>query len=153
MAEPLTVPLLSGQLPFSVRPSGDGLDVIDGPAFELPPLPGGQTEKSVSEEMPTRAGILTGPAAALREAVAETSGNLSVEDQAFEDDLREAFSEFLETKQRLGESMEGVTFERFATKLRANRAPLLERYGCKKIRFQVYVKDGKAAIKAAPVRE
>jgi hypothetical protein len=66
-------------------------------------------------------------------------------------DLRRVYQEFVETKQRLGEPTEGVTFEKFATKLRNNRSELMTRFQCKSVRFQVYVKDGKAALKATPV--
>jgi hypothetical protein len=61
------------------------------------------------------------------------------------------FKEFMETKRRCGEPTEGVTFDKFATKLRQNREQLIARYACKSVKFQVYVKDGKAALKATPV--
>jgi len=70
---------------------------------------------------------------------------------ADEAELKRVYQEFVETKQRLGEPTEGVTFEKFASKLRNNRAELMSRFSCKSVRFQVYVKDGKAALKATPV--
>ena len=54
---------------------------------------------------------------------------------------------------RCGEPTENVTFERFVSKLRDNREQLIRRLGCKSVRFQVYVKDGRAALKATPVRD
>jgi len=48
---------------------------------------------------------------------------------------------------------ENLTLERFEAKLQQNRQSLLERYKCKSVKFQVYIKDGKAAIKATPVKE
>jgi len=29
----------------------------------------------------------------------------------------------------------------------------VQKYGCRTVRFQVYVKDGRAALKATPVRD
>ena len=52
---------------------------------------------------------------------------------------------------RCGEPTEGVTYDKFSGKLRANRQQLISRYACKSVKFQVYVKDGKAALKATPV--
>ena len=66
-------------------------------------------------------------------------------------EFQSVFQDFVDTRQRCGESIEGITFERFATKLRGNRDQLMSRFGCKGVKFQVYVKDGKAALKATPV--
>jgi hypothetical protein len=77
-------------------------------------------------------------------------GRLNDEDP-LELEFRNVFQEFLATKQRCGESIEGVTYDRFSVKLRSNRDQLITRYSCKTVRFQVYVKDGKAALKATPV--
>ena len=37
-------------------------------------------------------------------------------------------------------------------KLRNNREALQAKHGCRSVKFQVYVKDGRAALKASPVR-
>lgn len=66
---------------------------------------------------------------------------------------QEVFREFLEVRRRCGEAVEGVTFEKFAAKLRKNREQLVEKYRCRTVRFTVYVKDGKTALKATPVKE
>lgn len=66
--------------------------------------------------------------------------------------FRQIFEEFLATKRRCGEAADNLTFEKFAAKLRKNRDALKARHGCRSVRFQVYVKDGKAALKASPVR-
>jgi hypothetical protein len=66
--------------------------------------------------------------------------------------FREVFSEFVALKKQCGESTESLTFAKFSRKLAANRDTLIEKHGCKTVRFQVYVKDGKAALKASPVR-
>jgi hypothetical protein len=64
-----------------------------------------------------------------------------------------AYQEFIGLKQQCGEPTDGVTFEKFAQKLRLNRDKLIQSYGCKRVRFTVYVKEGRAALKATPVKE
>ena len=49
------------------------------------------------------------------------------------------------------EPVEGLTFEKFAVKLRQSREQILRQHNCRAVRFHVYVKDGKAALKATPV--
>lgn len=60
--------------------------------------------------------------------------------------------EFLRLRVDCGESVEGLTWDRFRDKLRRNRDALAQKYACRTVRFQVYVKDGKAALKATPIR-
>jgi hypothetical protein len=65
---------------------------------------------------------------------------------------QQVFQDFLRTRASCGESTEGLTYERFRGKLEGNKAQLVAKYGCKTVRFQVYVKEGKAALKATPVK-
>jgi hypothetical protein len=65
---------------------------------------------------------------------------------------QQVFQDFLRTRVSCGESAEGLTYEKFRLKLEGNKAQLVAKYGCKTVRFQVYVKDGKAALKATPVK-
>ncbi len=65
---------------------------------------------------------------------------------------RAIHAEFLEVRARCGESVENLGFERFRPKLEKNKEALLAKYGCRAVRFSVYVKDGKAALKATPVK-
>jgi hypothetical protein len=51
-----------------------------------------------------------------------------------------------------GEPAEGLTYDKFRVKLERNRDQLVQKYGCRSVRFQVYVKEGRAALKATPVR-
>lgn len=66
--------------------------------------------------------------------------------------FRNVYAQFIAAKQACGESVVGVTFERFSEKLRKNREELMSRAACRDVTFTVYVKDGKAALKASPVR-
>jgi hypothetical protein len=70
-----------------------------------------------------------------------------------EEHFHEVYKDFVAQRERCGEKADGLTFERFATKLRKNRDQLMSKYGCRTVRFQVYVKDGKAALKATPVKD
>jgi hypothetical protein len=60
------------------------------------------------------------------------------------------FNVYVETRRQLGERTDNLEVERFMNKLRQNAADLIARYKCKSVRFQVYIKDGKAALKATP---
>jgi hypothetical protein len=66
--------------------------------------------------------------------------------------FKEVFDKFVETKKQCGEPTAGLTFDRFAVKLRKNTTDLKARYKCRTVKFQVYVKNGKAALKATPVK-
>ncbi len=71
---------------------------------------------------------------------------------AEEEHWREVFREFMRVRAECGEPTQGLTYERLRAKLEANRAALMTKYGCRTVRFQVYVKEGKTALKATPVR-
>lgn len=63
------------------------------------------------------------------------------------------YDEFVQTKKTCGESQAGLTLDKFLQKLRDNKAALVAKHGCRTVRFSVYVKDGKAALKATPIRD
>ncbi len=65
---------------------------------------------------------------------------------------QQVFQDFLRTRSSCGEPSESLTYDKFRQKLEGNKAQLVSKYGCKTVRFQVYVKDGKAALKATPVK-
>lgn len=66
--------------------------------------------------------------------------------------FRETYERFVEMRKSCGEPTADLAFDRFVTKLRKNRDGLVQKYACRTVRFQVYEKDGKAALKATPVR-
>jgi hypothetical protein len=63
------------------------------------------------------------------------------------------YDEFVQVKKQCGEPSGGLTIDKFLVKLRDNKAALVSKHGCRTVRFSVYVKDGKAALKATPVRD
>jgi hypothetical protein len=67
--------------------------------------------------------------------------------------FQSVYREFVATRERCGEAADGLTYDKFVAKLRKNKDQLVAKYACKSVKFQVYVKDGKAALKATPVRE
>jgi hypothetical protein len=66
---------------------------------------------------------------------------------------REVYQQFVEIKKQCGENVDGFTYEKFEVTLRKNRDTLMSRHGAKRVKFSVYVKDGKAALKASPLRD
>ena len=65
---------------------------------------------------------------------------------------QEVFEEFVKFKVENNESIDSFTYDKFATKLRANTAELMKRPDVKDVQFSVYIKDGKVALKARVVR-
>jgi hypothetical protein len=65
----------------------------------------------------------------------------------------QVYEDFLKTKRECGEPTDGLTFEKFQQTLKKNRDALMQRHGCKRVKFSVYVKEGRASLKATPVRD
>ena len=70
-----------------------------------------------------------------------------------EEHFQATFKEFVATRERCGEPSDGLTYEKFVVKLKKNKEQLVAKYNCRSVRFQVYVKEGKAALKATPVKD
>ena len=66
---------------------------------------------------------------------------------------RAVFQDFVSLKQQCGESTEGFSYEKFEQTLKKKNEDLLTRHGAKKVKFSVYVKEGKAALKASPIMD
>jgi hypothetical protein len=67
--------------------------------------------------------------------------------------FKQIFEQFVSVKKSCNEPIAGLVYERFAEKLVRNREDLMAKTGCREVRFTVYVKDGKAALKATPVKD
>jgi hypothetical protein len=72
---------------------------------------------------------------------------------ADEGEWRAVYDDFVALKQQCGESVDGFTYEKFEVQLRKNRDTLVQRHGAKRVKFSVYVKEGRAALKANPIKE
>jgi len=66
-----------------------------------------------------------------------------------ETEWKAVYEQFLALKEQCGEPTAGMTFEKFKTTLNRNKDALLQR-GATAVKFTVYVKEGKAALKATP---
>jgi hypothetical protein len=117
------------------------------PPFPAPSAPGAMASKDqkADEEEHT---MVAQPSADL---LAATGGGAAVADPAAE--WHQVYEEFLKTKRECGEPTDGLTFEKFQQTLKKNRDALIQRHGCKRVKFSVYVKEGRASLKATPVRE
>jgi hypothetical protein len=73
--------------------------------------------------------------------------------QGEESHFREVFEQFVATQKECGASTSGLTFDKFVRKLHAARSQVIERHNASAVRFTVYVKDGRAALKASPVKQ
>jgi hypothetical protein len=65
----------------------------------------------------------------------------------------QVFDAYVALRQKLGESIVGLSLEKFAAKLQSNRQQIVSKHNCRTAHFTVYEKDGKAAIRAVPVRD
>ncbi|MEM1417223.1 MAG: MXAN_5187 family protein [Myxococcota bacterium] len=66
--------------------------------------------------------------------------------------FRDVFAQFVAMKKQCGEPTESLTFERFQQTLRRNKQAIVTKHGAASVRFTVYEKNGKAALKATPVK-
>ena len=136
---PGSAPELGGGFPDSAPP---------GAPFESAPEPepgGGPEAAPVLGGGPFEAAPAS---AAPAEAPAAPAAPADDEDAHWQ----EVFQDFIRTREQCGEQSEGLTYERFKVKLESNKAQLVAKYSCRTVRFQVYVKEGKAALKATPIR-
>ena len=85
------------------------------------------------------------------EVMAQATGENRRADEAAE--WLTVYDDFIRTKKQCGEATDGLTFEKFSHTLKKNRDQLIARHGCKKVKFSVYVKEGRASLKATPIKE
>ena len=135
------------------------------PDWELPPPPAAHVEGTADASEALDPPVPPPSSEAAQEPAEEPAPEPSVAMQDFsmpppaaeeadpdESHWRETYDQFCELKVQLGEPADRLTFEKFAAKLRKNRTELVAKHNCKSVRFSVYEKDGKAAIKASAIR-
>jgi hypothetical protein len=91
-------------------------------------------------------------AAALMEAAAASVDDGPNLDDPEEMHWYEVFQELKAKKRECGEPEDGHPWPKFRTKLETTRNQVKEKFGCRGVRFSVQVKDGKASLKAAPIK-
>lgn len=137
-------------------PKGGPAPKLAPPAPKLVPPSAMHLDDDDPDDQATRVGAapeqVLAAAAQIRGEVAppQSGGGPDVTTLA---EWRTVFEDFLATKKTCGENVDGLTFEKFQTTLRKNRDALLQRHGTKRVKFSVYVKEGKAALKATPLKE
>ena len=129
--------------PAESAPPSNGAGTMSDPASE----PFGAEAAAPAEEPPPPPPEQAEPNAAFQDFAIGGAEN----DDPDEPHWRETYDRFVELKVQLGEPA-SVSFEKFAAKLKKNRADLVAKHNCKGVRFSVYEKDGKAAIKASAIR-
>jgi hypothetical protein len=148
-APTLDVPLHAVPPEETTGPHGQG-DALGASGLAPPatptPLP---LEGRAGAPLTAAAAVLAAQAA--RAAHPRTTQPLGVDDES-DPSWRDVHEEFLRVRTAHGEPVDGVSWERFRDKLRKNRDLLVQKYACRTVRFQVYVKEGKAALRATPVR-
>ncbi len=70
-----------------------------------------------------------------------------------EEEWQAVFQDFVSLKHQCGENTDNFSFEKFEQTLKKKNDELLTRHGAKRVKFSVYVKEGKAALKASPIME
>jgi hypothetical protein len=113
------------------------------PPRPKPPVPGAAAASPVAEEV--------SPVSVPPESAAPSADVAA----ASEDEMtewRKVYEDFLATKKQCGEPTASMTFEKFKGTLERNKAALVARHACNRVKFTVYVKEGKAALKASPVK-
>jgi len=64
---------------------------------------------------------------------------------------RRLFKEYTDRLREAEEPIQGITFEKFMTRLEANASALREKYGCERVRFLVVSRDGKVSLRPIPI--
>ncbi|MDH5491512.1 MAG: hypothetical protein OEY14_06120, partial [Myxococcales bacterium] len=85
--------------------------------------------------------------AAIPEELLAAAGDTASAEEAH---FRDVFDKFVAMKKKCGEPTAGLTFQKLRKTLEKNREQIVKRHGAKRVTFTVYVKNGKAALKATP---
>jgi hypothetical protein len=67
--------------------------------------------------------------------------------------FREVYAEYLTLRRECGENSDGLSYDKFENTLVKTRDQVLQKHPARGVRFSVYVKEGKAALKAAPIKK
>lgn len=92
----------------------------------------------------------TGPAAPVSKA--GPAPKPSPSDTPRDVHYREVYQRFVEVRLECREPTDDLTYDKFTAKLAQSRDAVMSKHACQDVRFQVYVKNGKAALKATPVK-
>jgi hypothetical protein len=125
-------------------PAGDD-PAGDDPAGHDPA--GVQDEASVSSKPPATASPPSPP----RKKASPSNPPAKPQDE--ETRWRQVYADFVALKKQLDESTARLSYEKFRGTLQRNKDALIARHGCTRVKFRVYEKQGRAALKASPVMD
>jgi hypothetical protein len=168
-AEAGTVRLATGD-PFNAE-EAQRFNLPPEPSFNFPPPPppasteardgtarvtgGTGLSSSAFEAVPQPRPAAPAPAAPPRPsatALFQAVTPPAAAEESDEEHWRSIHAEFLRVRAQCGEPTDGLGYDRFRPKLERNKQQLVEKHACRTVRFSVYVKDGKAALRATPVK-
>ncbi|MBI4817606.1 MAG: hypothetical protein HY791_15195 [Deltaproteobacteria bacterium] len=161
-----------GGSPMMGGSAAEGADLGFGMAGLQEEDPGGFRSEATAVGAPSRELIaqsarevsagafsMNGALAPDRTAVAQVPKDLLAQSSIDDNDdleeeahFRETYQKFLEMRKICGETVDDLGYDKFLLKLQKNKSELQKKYNCKTVRFQVYQKNGKAALKATPIR-
>jgi hypothetical protein len=122
----------------------------------VPALPGAASAPPASfirtSHLPGGSAEAPRPASAVGGAAVSPFATTEIPRPFDEEHYRAVYNDFVASKARLGESVEAITFDGFRTKLRTSEQQLLERHGCRAVRFMVIVKDRTVSLRPQLVR-
>ncbi|MEO8213220.1 MAG: MXAN_5187 C-terminal domain-containing protein [Myxococcales bacterium] len=120
------------------------------PAAFAPPPPAAFAPPLFPQPARAKAAPTVPPAAPA--ALFDTTSGGVVDPADDDQHVQQVYLQFLATKQQCGESAAGLTLDKFRQRLQENKAALMSKHDCRTVRFSVYVKDGKASLRATPVK-
>jgi hypothetical protein len=152
LAPPMNVPAAAPMAAPTPPPAPSRAGGPPPPPRPRPPLPGQGTPPPVPAAPSTLSSAVHAPSTpgAAPEPVADRNAAGAPVDELT--DWRRVYEEFLAVKKQCNEPVGALTFEKFQRTLQRNKDALVQHHGCERVRFTVYVKDGKAALKASPVK-
>jgi hypothetical protein len=143
----------SGQMPAVAQPPADVVDDLADarPSAPTPPTVPAAKQPPAPPKRPPPPGVAVAQAPQPAVVVPPPPG---AGEEEFDEiaDWRRVYEEFLSLKRQCGEDTGSLTFEKFKGTLQRNKDALVQRHGCTRVKFTVYVKEGKAALKASPVK-
>lgn len=151
LAAPVPAPRTTAPAP--VPPAGPPMPAAPRPFVAPIPAPA-----PVPAARPAAAAATPSPRSAEIEAPTAPRPPVAVDASAASSDprnayYREVYDEFLQVKMACGEPTNNFSFDKFAKKLAKNSSDILKkRPEVEDVRFSVYVKDGKAALKAKIIK-
>lgn len=140
----------SGSAPAAASGSQASRPLPSAPQRSLPKPPASATGPK-PPSAPARSAAQT-PAGPPMANPADPTGPTSAEDAKLAQ-WHQIYEEFVATKKQCGEKVDGLTYEKFEVTLKKNEQAIVSHHGATRVKFAVYVKDGKAALKASPIRD